>query len=123
MSCSSYIHEIDSLDYEDPFTAQEKSPWNIGFLVEDDLLEPTGGKVWFTWLGIGVGNYTADSNYWMEKRMGSNWQRLLGEDHRLPLGVRRRNFFHGEGPTNGIIDMGLTHRTGHALYFYNGFDH
>ena len=124
MSCSSYIHEIDSLDYEDPFTAQEKSPWNIGFLVEDDLLEPTGGKVWFNWLGIGVGNYTADSNYWMEKRTGSNWQRLLGEDVTFPFGVTLSPL-SGQGQclqldwsnTYGSLESGV-YRIG--TRFYNG---
>lgn len=96
MDCSSYIHEIDSLDYEDPFTAQGKSPWNIRFLVENDLLEPTGGKLWFTWMGVGIGNCTVDPDYWMEKRTGNNWKRLLGEDVSFPFGVTL-NKLSGQG--------------------------
>lgn len=65
---------------EDSFTAQQNSPWGIFFRVDDDLLKPSGGEVWLGTNAVGVSNYTADGSYWLEKRVGSRWERLGGPE-------------------------------------------
>lgn len=65
---------------EDSFEAQKKSPWNVFFRVDDDLLNPAGGEIWLATNAVGVSNITTDGTYWLEKRVSSRWQRLGGED-------------------------------------------
>lgn len=39
---------------------------------------------------------------------------LLREDHRLPPGMGGGNFLHRECGADCVVDVGLTHRAGHA---------
>ena len=41
-------------------------------------------------------------------------QRLSRENHRLPLEMGGRNLFHGKRGANGVVDVRLAHRAGHA---------
>ncbi len=62
---------------KDTWVVAEESPWGIHFRVDDDLLLPSSGDVWFS-LGntIGVSNYTTDSSYWLECKNGGYWEKL-----------------------------------------------
>lgn len=75
-----YISEVGSYTVEDSFEAKDNSPWDIFFRVDDDLLAPDGGEVWLSTDAVGVSNYTTDGTYWLEKKVGSDWQRLGGEN-------------------------------------------
>ena len=77
---SSYISDIGTFDIQDSFDAINESPWNIFFRVDDDLLASGGGEVWLGTNAVGVSNYTTDGKYWLEKKVGKSWQRLVGED-------------------------------------------
>ena len=41
-------------------------------------------------------------------------QRLLREDHRLPLGMGGCDLIHRECVANGVVDMGFAHGTRHT---------
>ena len=75
-----YVSNIDSYKVEDSFDAAKNSPWGIFFRVDDDLLSPSGGEVWVSTDAVGVSNYTTDGAYWLEKKVGNDWQRLGSED-------------------------------------------
>lgn len=79
-SYSDYIHAVGTYEVQDSFEAQNNSPWNIFFRVDDDLLAPNGGEVWLGTSAIGVSNYTTDGNYWLEKKVGNDWKRLGDEN-------------------------------------------
>jgi len=76
----SYIDSAGSYTIEDSFTAKENSPWVIFFRVDDDLLTPGGGEVWLAVDAMGISNYWSDDTYWLERKVGSSWERLGGED-------------------------------------------
>lgn len=75
-----YITDIAEYDYKDSFDTQKESPWGIFFRVDDDLLTATGGEVWLRQNTVGVSNFTTDGTYWLEKKVGSSWERLGGKD-------------------------------------------
>ena len=75
-----YISDLEKYAVKDSFDAQEDSPWKIFFRVDDDLLAPGAGEIWLAVDTIGVSNYTTDGNYWLEKKQGTAWERLGGED-------------------------------------------
>ena len=81
-----YVSDVDSYQTEDSFDAAKNSPWGIFFRVDDDLLSPSGGEVWIGTDTVGVSNYTTDGNYWLEKKIGSDWQRLGGDDTQASWG-------------------------------------
>ena len=81
-----YVSDVDSYHTEDSFDAAKNSPWGIFFRVDDDLLSPSGGEVWIGTDTVGVSNYTTDGNYWLEKKIGSDWQRLGGDDTQASWG-------------------------------------
>ena len=81
-----YVSDVDSCHTEDSFDAAKNSPWGIFFRVDDDLLSPSGGEVWIGTDTVGVSNYTTDGNYWLEKKIGSDWQRLGGDDTQASWG-------------------------------------
>lgn len=73
---SDYITSVGAYEVQDSFDAQNESPWNIFFRVDDDLLAPCAGEIWLGVNAVGVSNYTTDGNYWLEKKVGKTWQRL-----------------------------------------------
>lgn len=85
-SYSKYVTETGTYQIEDSFTAQDNSPWNIFFRVDDDLLQSGAGEIWLGVNAIGVSNYTTDGNYWLEKKVGKSWQRLGGENSEASWG-------------------------------------
>ena len=76
---SEYINSVGTYAVQDSFDAQKDSPWGIFFRVDDDLLSPSAGEVWLATNAVGVSNYTTDGTYWLEKKVGSSWQRIGGE--------------------------------------------
>lgn len=72
----SYFTRTDALEYEDSFTAQNKSPWNLHFRVDDDYLTPTGGEIWLSINAVGVSKYSTDGSFWLEKKDGDRWNKL-----------------------------------------------
>lgn len=77
---SDYISSVGNYEILDSFDAQNESPWNIFFRVDDDLLAPGAGEIWLGVNAVGVSNYTTDGNYWLEKKVGKTWQRLGDEN-------------------------------------------
>lgn len=119
-----YIWSVGNYDLVDGFEAQNTSPWNIFFRVDDDLLTPTGGEVWLGVDSIGVSNYTTDGTYWLEKKVGNNWQRLAGENTQGSWGndsiklVSRTTAVQVDwSGVYGSLDAGV-YRMG--KHFYNG---
>ena len=119
-----YIRSVGNYDLVDSFDAQDSSPWGIFFRVDDDLLAPTGGEVWLGVDAIGVSNYTTDSSYWLEKKVGNNWQRLEGENIQASWGsdtiklVSRTTIVQVDwSETYGSLDAGV-YRMG--KHFFNG---
>ena len=109
---------------EDTFTAQSNSPWGVFFRVDDDLLTPSSGEVWLGTDAVGVSNYTTDGTYWLEKKVGSRWQRLGGEkeeaswgEDTIRLQSRTTVFTIDWTDTYGRLDAGV-YRMG--KHFYNG---
>ena len=119
-----HIMELGSYEVEDTFTAQSNSPWGVFFRVDDDLLTPSSGEVWLGTDAVGVSNYTTDGTYWLEKKMGSRWQRLGGEkeeaswgEDTIRLQSRTTVFTIDWTDTYGRLDAGV-YRMG--KHFYNG---
>lgn len=81
-----YVSNVDSYQTEDSFDAAKNSPWGIFFRVDDDLLSPNGGEVWIGTDTVGVSNYTTDGSYWLEKKIGNDWQRLGSDDTQASWG-------------------------------------
>ena len=78
-SSSQYAIYVQSVGYytvQDAADAQNDSPWGIFFRVDDDYLAPDSGEIWLGVDAVGVSNYTTDGNYWLEKKVGSHWERL-----------------------------------------------
>ena len=73
---SDYIKAVGTYEVQDSFDAQNESPWNIFFRVDDDLLQSGAGEIWLGTSAVGVSNYTTDGNYWLEKKVGKSWHRL-----------------------------------------------
>ena len=121
---ASYINDVPSYDFSDAYGTSYDSPWSIYLRVDDDLLTPTGGDVWVSWLGTGVGNYTMDDEFWLEKKAGSSWERLLGKDIAFPFGVtldrlssKTQSFRLDWSDSYGALEAGV-YRLG--TRFYNG---
>ena len=83
---SDYISRIGTYAIQDSFDAQYESPWNIFFRVDDDLLQSGAGEIWLGTNAVGVSNYTTDGSYWLEKKVGRNWQRLGDENKEASWG-------------------------------------
>lgn len=79
-SFSEYIRELADYQTQDSFDEQYDSPWHIAFRVDDDLLSPTSAEVWLGQDNVGVSDYTTDGTYWLEKKVGVNWERLGGPE-------------------------------------------
>ena len=75
-----YIRAVGTYQIQDSFDASNDSPWNIFFRVDDDYLAPNAGEIWLSVNTVGVSNYTTDGTYWLEKKVGSQWERLGGAD-------------------------------------------
>lgn len=75
-----------TMEYEDSFTAQNKSPWNLFFRVDDDYLTPTGGEIWLSVQTIGVSNYSTDGTYWLEKKNADRWNKLMPQSEPVTWG-------------------------------------
>ena len=80
-----YIQDAESYDYNNNTGGPGESPWNIWLRVDDDRLGPNGGDVWTAWEGVGVSDYYIDNCFWIEKKKGSGWERLLGENVTAPF--------------------------------------
>ena len=109
---------------EDSFDAQLNSPWGIFFRVDDDLLKPGSGEVWFATNAVGVSNYSTDGAYWLEKKVGSRWERLGGEgkeavwaSETIPITGRTQVRVVDWTEDYGMLDSGV-YRMGKR--FYNG---
>jgi len=83
---SEYIRSVGTYEVEDSFDTQNQSPWGIFFRVDDDLLAPGAGEIWLATNAVGVSNYTTDGSYWLEKKVGSSWERLGGENTQASWG-------------------------------------
>ena len=77
---SDYIRAVGAYEVQDSFDAQNNSPWNIFFRVDDDLLQSGSGEIWLATSAVGVSNYTTDGSYWLEKKVGQDWKRLGDEN-------------------------------------------
>lgn len=111
-------------DTIDTFDTSNRSPWGIYFRVDDDLLSPSGGEVWFSTDAVGISNYYTDGNYWLERKHGSRWERLGSETTEASFGeetipVRSRTEIRQVDWTStyGELDPGV-YRMGKR--FYNG---
>ena len=71
-----YNDAPSSYEPQDSFVAQQRSPWNVFFRVDDDLLKGYGGEVWLATGEAGVSRITTDCNYWIEQWADEHWQRL-----------------------------------------------
>lgn len=121
---SGYISEVGSYQIQDSFDAKDNSPWGIFFRVDDDLLAPNGGEVWLGTDAVGVSNYTTDGTYWLEKKVGNDWQRLGSDAGDASWGeetiklVSRTTILQVDwSSVYGNLDAGI-YRMG--KHFYNG---
>ena len=121
---SVYIAAVGSYILQDATDAQNNSPWGIFFRVDDDLLEPGGGEIWLAVNAIGVSNYTTDGNYWLEKKVGSGWERVGDEnsiaswgDETIKLSGKTSVCQVDWSEVYGELDAGV-YRMG--KHFYNG---
>ena len=121
---SVYIAAVGSYILQDATDAQNNSPWGIFFRVDDDLLEPGGGEIWLAVNAIGVSNYTTDGNYWLEKKVGSGWERVGDEnsiaswsDETIKLSGKTTACQVDWSDVYGELDAGV-YRMG--KHFYNG---
>lgn len=121
---SDYINSAGTYEIQDSFDAQNNSPWNIFFRVDDDLLQSGSGEVWLGTSAVGVSNYTTDGTYWLEKKVGKDWKRLGDENTEASWGdetiklvsqttVRQVDW----SSVYGKLDAGV-YRMG--KHFYNG---
>ena len=121
---SDYIKAVGTYEVQDSFDAQNESPWNIFFRVDDDLLQSGSGEIWLGTNAVGVSNYTTDGNYWLEKKVGKSWYRLGDENKEANWGeetiklvsqttVRQVDW----SAVYGNLDAGV-YRMG--KHFYNG---
>ena len=72
---ATYVQSSGSYTVQDAADAQQDSPWGIFFRVDDDYLEPGSGEIWLGVDAVGVSNYTTDGTYWLEKKVGAQWER------------------------------------------------
>ena len=119
-----YIASVGTYETQDSFDAQNESPWNIFFRVDDDLLQSGAGEIWLGTNAVGVSNYTTDGTYWLEKKVGKSWNRLGSEtkeaswgDETIPLmsqtTIRQVDWTADYGNLEaGVYRMGK--------HFYNG---
>lgn len=118
------LYDEETYVYADSFDDMKNSPWGILFRVDDDLLSPAGGEVWFSCDAVGVSNYYTDGKYWLEKKNGTRWERLGSETTEASFGeetipVRSRTEMRQVDWTStyGELEPGV-YRMGKR--FYNG---
>lgn len=88
-SASFIPYDKETYTYADSFDEMYNSPWGIFFRVDDDLLSPYGGEIWFSTDAVGVSNYYTDGNYWLERKQGTRWERLVSETTEASFGEER----------------------------------
>ena len=120
----SILYDKETYAYADSFDDMRNSPWGILFRVDDDLLSPAGGEVWFSCDAVGVSNYYTDGKYWLEKKNGTRWERLGSETTEASFGeetisIRSRTEMRQVDWTStyGELEPGI-YRMG--KHFYNG---
>ena len=128
-SSSQYAIYVQSVGYytvQDAADAQNDSPWGIFFRVDDDYLAPGSGEIWLGVDAVGVSNYTTDGNYWLEKKVGSHWERLGSDqvtaswgDESIQLSSQTQVRQVDWTDTYGELDAGV-YRMG--KHFYKGDD-
>ena len=118
------LSDKETYVYADSFDDMKNSPWGIFFRVDDDLLSPSGGEVWFSTDAVGVSNYYTDGNYWLEKKNGTRWERLGSEtteasfgEEQIPIRSRTEMRQVDWTSTYGELEPGV-YRMGKR--FYNG---
>lgn len=118
------LSDKETYVYADSFDDMKNSPWGIFFRVDDELLSPSGGEVWFSTDAVGVSNYYTDGNYWLEKKNGTRWERLVSEtteasfgEEQIPIRSRTEMRTVDWTSTYGELEPGV-YRMGKR--FFNG---
>ena len=121
-----YVQSVGDYTVQDAADAMNDSSWGIFFRVDDDYLAPGSGEIWLGVDAVGVSNYTTDGNYWLEKKVGSHWERLGSEqvtaswgDESIQLSSQTQVRQVDWTDTYGELDAGV-YRMG--KHFYKGDD-